>query len=212
MPAPAHGRSPAPPLQRALVLEADEHRERARAAEAARPKVAKVAKAAPDVRPPTQDEMLAEAAQTELLNTEDLKRILAMEEETKRRAVVVKTAYEGPLVRFRSSRQRGDELLFLRGADPQLGTPHGYAPGLMPGPKAVCAVTGREARYQDPRTELPYADARALAVIRSAADGDRLHTLPFFAAAKKAARLLGQFRRQRVGEVQTQADAAVAVA
>jgi vacuolar protein sorting-associated protein 72 len=206
---PSH---PTPPSQRALVLEADEHRERARAAEAARPKPAKVKKTTDDVRPPTQEEMLAEAAQTELLNTADLQRILAMEEETKRRAVVVKQPYEGPLVRFRSSKQHGDELLFLRGADPQLGMPHGFAPGLMPGPKAVCAVTGRDARYQDPVTELPYADARALAVIRSAAEGDRLHTLPFFAAAKQSARLLGQFRRQRTGAADAMASAAVAVA
>lgn len=32
--------------------------------------------------------------------------------------------------------------------------------------KAVCAVTGKPARYRDPQTGLPYADASAFAALR----------------------------------------------
>ncbi|RKP04716.1 YL1 nuclear protein C-terminal domain-containing protein, partial [Thamnocephalis sphaerospora] len=37
--------------------------------------------------------------------------------------------------------------------------------------KPVCAVTGLPARYRDPHTGLPYADARAFSVIRRLAAG-----------------------------------------
>jgi len=183
-------------FQRALVLEADVHRERARAEEAARPKPVKIRKVT-DERPPTQEEMLAEAAETELFNTADLQRILALEEETKRRAVVVKKDYDGPLVRFRSSREGGDQLLFLRGADPQLSAPGTCMPTAPPA--VVCAVTGRPAKYRDPKTELPYADAAAMRIIRRAADAQQLHLLPFLGAAKQSARRLEQFKQQRTG-------------
>jgi vacuolar protein sorting-associated protein 72 len=50
----------------------------------------------------TQEEMLAEAARTELENMASLKLLLALEEETKKRAAVVKKGLTGPLVKYRS--------------------------------------------------------------------------------------------------------------
>eukprot|EP00854_Cymbomonas_tetramitiformis_P011769 gene11769-13892_t len=46
----------------------------------------------------TQEEMLVEAAQTELLNQASLKQLEAMDEETKRKAVVQKDKYQGPMI------------------------------------------------------------------------------------------------------------------
>ncbi len=70
-------------------------------AEAAKPKRQRVANAEA-TRQLTQEELLAEAARTELYNLADLRVLQAREEETKRRAVVVKHKYMGPLVRYRS--------------------------------------------------------------------------------------------------------------
>ena len=50
----------------------------------------------------TQEELLAEAARTELDNLASLKQLLAQEEETKKKANTKKQRFGGPLVRFRS--------------------------------------------------------------------------------------------------------------
>ena len=147
-------------LQRATVLELEVQRERAAAEAAARfrPKPRRVA----DERAPTQEEMLAEAAATELVNAASLAKLLAMEEEVKKRAQIVKAVYDGPAIVTRS---RGDttELILLRGAELQgLG-------GKPPVPctrRPQCVVTGRRARYRDPQTRQPYADASAFAELR----------------------------------------------
>ncbi|CAN6566790.1 unnamed protein product [Malus baccata var. baccata] len=48
----------------------------------------------------TQEEMLLEAAQTEIMNLRNLERVLAREEEVKKRAIVHKAVYTGPQVRY----------------------------------------------------------------------------------------------------------------
>jgi vacuolar protein sorting-associated protein 72 len=48
----------------------------------------------------TQEEMLLEAAETEIINLRNLERVLAREEEVKKKAVVHKAVYEGPTIRF----------------------------------------------------------------------------------------------------------------
>ncbi|KAM3211671.1 hypothetical protein ACQJBY_065042 [Aegilops geniculata] len=50
----------------------------------------------------TQEEMLLEAAETEIMNMRNLERVLAREEEVKKKAVVQKAVYEGPTLRFHS--------------------------------------------------------------------------------------------------------------
>ena len=52
----------------------------------------------------TQQELLADAARTEIENAASLKLLLAMEEETKRKAAVVKKKFQGPLVKLHSKR------------------------------------------------------------------------------------------------------------
>lgn len=51
----------------------------------------------------TQEEMLLEAAQTEIMNLRNLERVLAREEEVKKRAIVHKAVYTGPQIRDRKS-------------------------------------------------------------------------------------------------------------
>ncbi|KAJ8420940.1 hypothetical protein Cgig2_031214 [Carnegiea gigantea] len=48
----------------------------------------------------TQEEMLLEAAQTEIMNLRNLERVLAREEEVKKRAIVHKPEYTGPQIRY----------------------------------------------------------------------------------------------------------------
>jgi hypothetical protein len=165
--------------QRSTVLELDVQRERAAAEAAAKPKPK--ARRLVEDRPLTQEEMLAEAVYTESLNQASLARILAMEEESKKRAAVVKHKYEGPLLRFRSTRA-ADTLAFLHGA--QLLPGVGRAPPRRPA-RSVCAATGLPARYRDPQTKLPYAHAAALKTIRAAAAAGALDALPFNAAAPR---------------------------
>ena len=104
--------------QRSTVLELEQQRERAAAVASARfrPKPRRVV----DDRALTQEEMLAEAAETELENTASLARLLAMEEEIKKRAQVVKTVYEGPSIVTRSVGGR-QTLTLLRGAELSFG-------------------------------------------------------------------------------------------
>ncbi len=166
-----------PRLQRSTVLELDVQRERAAAEAAAKPKPK--ARRLVEDRPLTQEEMLAEAVYTESLNQASLARILAMEEESKKRAAVVKRAYEGPLLRFRSTRA-ADTLAFLHGATPLPGVAR--APPARP-KRSVCAATGLPAKYRDPQTKLPYAHAAALKTIRAAAAEGSLDALPFNATA-----------------------------
>ncbi|KAI5659973.1 hypothetical protein M9H77_28766 [Catharanthus roseus] len=110
----------------------------------------------------TQEEMLLEAAQTEIMNLRNLERVLAREEEVKKRAAVHKAVYNGPQTRYLSK----DGCLcieFINGAsfESQISTKSTPYPE-----KAVCAVTGLPAKYRDPVTGLPYATKEAFKVIR----------------------------------------------
>lgn len=150
-------------------------RERAAAEAAAKPKP-KVRRVVEE-RPLTQEEMLAEAVTTEALNQESLQRILAMEEESKKRMTVVKEDYAGPIVRFRSRRADGEALVFLNGATPLDGAPRkatGYPT------RRKCAFTGRRARFRDPVTKQAYVDKAAFTAIRAAAAAGTLQNLPLY--------------------------------
>lgn len=110
----------------------------------------------------TQEEMLLEAAQTEIMNLRNLERVLAREEEVKKRAVVHKAVYSGPQIRY-LSRDGNSYLEFSKGLLFQseistVSTPYPQ--------KAVCAVTGLPAKYRDPKTGLPYATKEAFRTIR----------------------------------------------
>ncbi|XP_058109729.1 SWR1 complex subunit 2 isoform X2 [Magnolia sinica] len=62
----------------------------------------------------TQEEMLLEAAQTEIMNLRNLERVLAREEEVKKRAVVHKEVYSGPQICY-SSKNGKSFLEFSKG-------------------------------------------------------------------------------------------------
>ncbi|XP_060184625.1 SWR1 complex subunit 2 isoform X1 [Lycium barbarum] len=110
----------------------------------------------------TQEEMLLEAAQTEVMNLRNLERVLAREEEVKKKAIVHKAVYTGPQIRYIST-NGSTYLEFVNGASfsKQISTTSPPYPQ-----KAVCAVTGLPARYRDPKTGLPYATKEAFKIIR----------------------------------------------
>lgn len=58
---------------------------------------------------PSQEDLLLEAARTEVENLASLKLMMAQEEELKRRAAVVKKQYSGPSIKYRSSRVEDHE-------------------------------------------------------------------------------------------------------
>lgn len=110
----------------------------------------------------TQEEMLLEAAQTEIMNLRNLERVLAREEEVKKRAIVHKAVYSGPQIRY-FSKDGSSYLEFSKG----LSFQSEISTTSIPYPeKAVCAVTGLPARYRDPKTGLPYATKEAFKIIR----------------------------------------------
>ncbi|XP_062195354.1 SWR1 complex subunit 2 [Phragmites australis] len=110
----------------------------------------------------TQEEMLLEAAETEIMNLRNLERVLAREEEVKKKAVVHKDTYDGPTIRF-CSKDGESRLEFINGASfgSELCTTSTPYPK-----KSVCVVTGLPAKYRDPKTGLPYATMEAFKIIR----------------------------------------------
>ncbi|KAL1804278.1 hypothetical protein DCAR_0935938 [Daucus carota subsp. sativus] len=113
----------------------------------------------------TQEEMLLEAAQTEIMNLRNLERVLAREEEVKKRAVVHKAVYSGPQIRY-LSKEGCSYLEFRNGASFHSKVPATPVPYSQ---KSVCAVTGLPAKYRDPKTGLPYATKEAFKIIRERA-------------------------------------------
>ncbi|CAL9075895.1 unnamed protein product [Musa textilis] len=110
----------------------------------------------------TQEEMLLEAAQTEIMNLRNLERVLAREEEVKKKAVVHKAVYDGPQIRF-TSRNGESYLEFIKGASFQSE----ICTSSVPYPrKSFCVITGLPAKYRDPKTGLPYATMEAFKLIR----------------------------------------------
>ncbi|KAL3713994.1 hypothetical protein ACJRO7_006017 [Eucalyptus globulus] len=92
----------------------------------------------------TQEEMLLEAAQTEIMNLRNLERVLAREEEVKKRAIVHKAVYSGPQIRYISK----DGLSFLEFTK-EVSFQSEIPTASVPYPeKAVCAVTGLPAKYE----------------------------------------------------------------
>ncbi|GIL52963.1 hypothetical protein Vafri_8698 [Volvox africanus] len=120
-------------------------------------------------RPLTQQELLAEAALNEIENTRSLKALLAQEEETKRKAQVVKKKNTGPSVKFKS--RKGSDALerstleLINTLVPPTWMQPTYAP--LPSDKPTCAITGLPARYQDPLTHAPFANTLAFKRLRT---------------------------------------------
>uniref|UniRef100_A0A7S0X1N8 Vps72/YL1 C-terminal domain-containing protein n=1 Tax=Chlamydomonas leiostraca TaxID=1034604 RepID=A0A7S0X1N8_9CHLO len=93
-----------PTLRRSTMARVAEAEEVRALREQVKPRRAKATRGA-EWRPMSQAELLAEAARTEVENMTSLKVMLAMEEEIKKRAVIIKHKYLGPIVKFRSTRR-----------------------------------------------------------------------------------------------------------
>lgn len=61
----------------------------------------------------TQEEILAEAARTELDNLRDLEQMVAIEEATKQKALYKRSKYSGPMIRYHSKQVDGAALVSL---------------------------------------------------------------------------------------------------
>ncbi|KAG9135922.1 hypothetical protein Leryth_002620 [Lithospermum erythrorhizon] len=116
----------------------------------------------------TQEEMLLEAAQTEIMNVRNLERVLAKEEEVKKKAVVHKAIYSGPQIRY-LSKNGYSYLEYINGASfhselSTASTPSYYVSfdlWLKLGFSIYSACV-----YRDPKTGLPYATLEAFKIIR----------------------------------------------
>ncbi|GBG63650.1 hypothetical protein CBR_g38961 [Chara braunii] len=143
-----------------VVKAAERERERARAKVTAPARKRK--EAATDDRKLTQEEMLHEAAQTEIMNLQSLEIMLAREEEVKKKAIIQKETYTGPLIRFYS--RGGINVLEFTKVHSLPAEIQSKAP---PYPRrSVCIITGLPAKYKDPKTGLPYATKEAFQLIR----------------------------------------------
>lgn len=193
-PSAAAGSFAAPPaLRRTTIAKSSEaFQERQQKIQEKRPRVKKPLREG--WRPMTQQELLADAARTEIENSASLKLLLAMEEETKRKAAVVKKKFQGPLVKLHSKtitvaerggggglaagREGGDEggvkeekaeyrVCNMNHPPPWLRRQRAPPPTHHP----RCLVTGLPAKYRDPRTGQPYATPGAFARLRGAQIG-----------------------------------------
>jgi hypothetical protein len=139
------------------------------------------------VRRPTQAEALREAAHTAVENLQSLESHVRLEGE--RQASEAERLSRGaggrlrgfapgePLLRFLSRRGCADTLTFtevdgvpacINSRAPVAGGGGGGGAASAPGEAAaVCAVTGRPARYRDPLSGLPYSDAASFKALRA---------------------------------------------
>ncbi len=155
--------------------EAEENRKKLEAAAAARRErlEAMGAKRGVELRRLTQAEILAEAAQTEIINRASLERMLRQEED-KRRVIVRERNTDGPRIKFHSKRQGDVVSNTLTFTDmPVPATIDDIAPP-YPAPQR-CAVTQAPARYLDPVTNQPYATLEAFKMLRGRT-GRRQHS------------------------------------
>ena len=123
-----------------------------------------------ELRRLTQEEILAEAVQTEIMNKASLERMLRLEEE-KRRVVKTTRVLDGPRIRFVSrvnDRGAGSERKLIQTVSfietPVPSNIDGIAPPYPVAPR--CAVTGQPAKYIDPQTGTPYATLEAFRMLR----------------------------------------------
>mmetsp|Transcript_28631 Transcript_28631/g.80639 ORF Transcript_28631/g.80639 Transcript_28631/m.80639 type:complete len:350 (-) Transcript_28631:331-1380(-) len=116
----------------------------------------------------TQEELLAEAARTEIDNIASLEKMIAREEATKARALATKQKYPGPLIKYRSFRDREESkvtLTLLNMKLPSYMRQKARSSPMQP----KCTITGLPAKYRDPLTGQPYANLAAFKQLRQRA-------------------------------------------
>ncbi|KAK9914991.1 hypothetical protein WJX75_003400 [Coccomyxa subellipsoidea] len=164
----------APTLRRSTLVRVEEAQKERQRTEQKKPRKAQVKT---EHRPLTQEELLEEAAQTELENSASVAALMAAEEEIRARAAVRKAKYCGPLLRYHSLKVAGESVMLFEIAN--MLPPKDMQPQKAPVPpaKPLCVITGRPAKYRDPETGMPYADAEAFRELRRrASEGRPLHS------------------------------------
>ncbi|CAL5221719.1 g3963 [Coccomyxa viridis] len=148
---------------RERIEEAEKERQRA---EQVRPKKAPVKQ---EFRPLTQEELLAEAAQTEIENTASVQALMAAEEEVRARAASRKAKYSGPMLRYHSKKQGDTSVMLIEIAN--MLPPKHLQPQRAPlaPARSLCIITGQPAKYRDPETGMPYASVEAFKELRAKA-------------------------------------------
>lgn len=114
----------------------------------------------------TQEELLAEAKQTEIINKQSLEDLLRIEEFNKKVNLPVKRRLVGPgmLVHSRGGRQ---SLVFTRQTELPTDV-FTFSPAPPYPPKQLkCKITGLPAKYKDPVTNEPYATLAAFKQLRA---------------------------------------------
>jgi len=124
-----------------------------------------------EMRRLTQEEILAEAAQTEIINRASLEKMLRIEEE-KRKVVVRERSSLGPRIKTCSSRVGDSVLNSVTFVDCGIPAAIDDVAPRYPAP-ARCAVTGLPAKYLDPATGAPYATLEAFRMLRGKGTGRR---------------------------------------
>ena len=175
---PSHKRKPRPeldlaPIERSKRKATEEASQvaldrRKALAEEAKARAAKSAAARSrgnvELRRLTQEEILAEAMQTEIINRASLERMLRIEEE-KRRVTVRERKTDGPRVKYHSKRAGDSVINTVTFVDtPVPKAIDGIAPPYPPPQR--CAVTSAPAKYIDPQTGTPYATLEAFRMLR----------------------------------------------
>jgi vacuolar protein sorting-associated protein 72 len=133
-------------------------------------KMKKMAAARPvkrqDVKRLTQEELLVQAAHTEVENRRSLELMLRMEDDRKK-LTGPKAPYVGKLIRYTSKLGQTNIMTFEQ-FDELPKEINSIAP---PPPKVeLCVITGMRAKYRDPKTGKPYATLDAFKQIRAAAE------------------------------------------
>ena len=111
----------------------------------------------------TQEELLRQAAHTEIVNRRSLELMLRMEDD-KKTLTGPKAPYVGPLIRFRSRIGEPNVLTFEQ-FEEFPAVINSVAPP-PPKPK-ICVITGMKANYRDPKTGKPYANLAAFKQLRA---------------------------------------------
>ncbi|KAL3150823.1 hypothetical protein ABBQ32_000581 [Trebouxia sp. C0010 RCD-2024] len=160
----------APTLRHSTRIRVEEAQQVRQRAEKVKPKRIR---SAVEQRPLTQDELLAEAARTELDNLRDLEQMVALEEATRKKAMYKRSKYSGPMIRFHSKKVDDVGLTMVEVVN-MLPPPY-MLPQKAPKPPAQlrCAVTGRPAKYRDPSSGYGYADLDAYKELKQRLQSER---------------------------------------
>eukprot|EP00965_Chrysotila_dentata_P241267 6204180-Pleurochrysis_carterae.AAC.4 len=117
-----------------------------------------------EMRRLTQEDILAEAKQTELINRASLEMMLRVEEQ-KRKTIVRERACDGPRVRTKSALVDNAVVNTITFVDCELPPCIDDVAPDYPA-AAKCAVTGQPAKYLDPVSGSPYATLEAFRMLR----------------------------------------------